>query len=135
MSAEIVDKFDAFGYEFVRANRRTTYWDHNKQAIAEVDIQLENGNFVLAIEVKTQLTTEDIKDHVQRMEILRSYAAERQDSRIYIGAVTGGIIDDFARGYALKNGFYVIEPSGDTINIEAPPQLRTWKPVPDAARP
>jgi hypothetical protein len=129
MAADIVNKFNAFGYVFTKAGRRIIYRDHSGGFLAEVDILLENGEYTLAVEVKTDLSTGDIKDHAQRMDILRSYAAERRDARSYIGAVAGGIIRDPVRDYALKNGFYVIEQSGDTIRIrkpEAPNQIKIW---------
>jgi hypothetical protein len=129
MGADIVHKFNAFGYVFTKAGRRIIYRDHAGRFLTEVDILLENGEYALAVEVKTDISTEDIKDHVQRMVVLRSYAEERRDARRYIGAVAGGIVREPVRDYALKNGFYVIEQSGDTIRIrkpEAPDEVRIW---------
>jgi predicted AAA+ superfamily ATPase len=129
MAADIVNKFNAFGYIFTKAGRRISYRDHANEFLAEVDILLENGEYALAVEVKTDLSTEDIKDHTHRMEILRSYAKEHQDTRSYIGAVAGGIIRDPVRDFALKCGFYVIEQSGETIRIrkpEEPNKVKIW---------
>jgi hypothetical protein len=80
----------------------------------------------MAVEVKTELTIEDIKDHGKRLEILRGYADAHQDHRIYLGAVAGGVLNDSVRGYALKTGFYVIEPSGDSAIIKAPDTVKVW---------
>jgi hypothetical protein len=129
MAADIVHKFNTLGYVFTKAGRRIIYRDHAGRFLTEVDILLENGEYALAVEVKTDISTEDIKDHVQRMAILRSYAEERRDTRRYIGAVAGGIVREPVRDYALKNGFYVIEQSGETIRIrkpEAPNQIKIW---------
>ena len=50
---------------------------------------LENGEYVLAVEVKTCLTMGDVKNHVRRMEILRGAADGYNDRRKYLGAVAG----------------------------------------------
>jgi hypothetical protein len=85
-----------------------------------VDVWLENGEFALAVEVKSYPRVEDVKDHIKRMEILRKYADERDDKRKLLGAVAGAIVRDSVRKYALAEGFYVIEQSGDTVKIDAP---------------
>jgi hypothetical protein len=36
------------------------------------------------------------------------------------------MFDQKAREYALSCGFYVIEQSGDTVEIQQPPQVKTW---------
>jgi hypothetical protein len=50
----------------------------------------------------------------------------RTDTRAYLGAIAGGIVRDSVKDYALKNGFYVLEQSGDTMSIAAVPEA--WKP-------
>jgi hypothetical protein len=54
------------------------------------------------------------------MEKVRLHAGLRGDQRKYLGAVAGMIINDNERDFALKNGFYVIEPSGETFIITPP---------------
>jgi hypothetical protein len=54
------------------------------------------------------------------MEKLRKYADLHNDRRVYFGAVAGVVFSEGEKTYALKKGFYVIEPSGDTFNIIEP---------------
>jgi chromosome segregation ATPase len=128
MTPKLHEKFEALGYCFNHSSRNHELRDQNKKRLAEIDILLENGNFAMAVEVKTRLRTEHVKDHVKRMEILRRVADAHDDRRKYLGAVAGAVVDQQVMDYALKNGFYVIIPSGDTVNIEAPKstQLRVW---------
>jgi hypothetical protein len=126
MAAGLLDHFNDLGYVFTKASPRVAYFKAPKILGAEVDILLENGDYVLAVEVKTTLTIEYIQDHIKRLEFLRDYADKRQDRRKYQGAVAGGVISDQVRDYALKSGFYVIEPSGNTAVITPPDQVRTW---------
>jgi hypothetical protein len=120
MSPKLQEKFEALGYRFNHTSRNHELEDNNKQRLAEVDILLENVDYAMAVEVKTHLTTEDVRDHMKRMGILRKVADEHEDRRKYLGAVAGAVIDREVSAYALKNGFYVISPSGDTVEIEAP---------------
>jgi hypothetical protein len=77
-------------------------------------------NLVDKFHVKTKPTTEDVNDHVQRMEKARRYADLHGDPRKYRGAVAGMVVNEDVRDYILGKGFYAIEPSGDTFNIIEP---------------
>jgi hypothetical protein len=128
MSPKLHKKFEDLGFRFNRSSRNNKFEDHGKKRLAEADILLENGDYAMAVEVKTRLTTENVRDHTGRMEILRQVADERNDTRKYLGAVAGAVVDQNVLAYALKNGFYVIIPSGETVDIEAPDSvnLRIW---------
>ena len=122
----IVDKFNMIGYQFTRHSERVKYHDpQTGKVLAEVDILLENGDVVIAVEVKSTLHTEDVNEHLERMEILRRL---RRDSRKYRGALAGAIITEGAIGYAQKSGFYVLEQTGDTMKLDVPPGFvpRDW---------
>ncbi|MDR0388000.1 MAG: hypothetical protein LBH57_08175, partial [Treponema sp.] len=79
-----------------------------------------NGEFALAVEVKSKLSQKDVDAHVKRMGILRAYLDERNDTRKLLGAMAGAIVPPELRSYVLKKGFYLIEQSGDTVKIEPP---------------
>ncbi|MFP3041168.1 hypothetical protein LQZ19_05035 [Treponema primitia] len=120
--------FHQFGYTFGKSSANVLIQDRVHQIHAEVDVFLENGDCAMAVEIKTQPNNNDIRDHVERMEKLRQWADLHDDKRQLYGAVAGAIIPDNVRDYALKQGFYVIEQSADTLNILAPDEakLRVW---------
>ncbi|MDR1949401.1 MAG: hypothetical protein LBQ38_08415 [Spirochaetaceae bacterium] len=118
--ANIREKFNALGYGFTRTESNIDIEDRDKKIVTEIDIMLENGEYALAIEVKTQLRVDHVDEHIDRMEKLRRYADDRNDRRKFLGAVAGAIISGNVKGYALKKGFYVIQQSGDTVSIENP---------------
>ncbi|MDR1212135.1 MAG: hypothetical protein LBK40_07890 [Spirochaetaceae bacterium] len=120
----MVEKFRALGYAFTKAGPGIEFYDSKGKPLAEVDLWLENGEFALAVEVKSCLHIQDIKDHVRRMETLCRYAEERNDKRKFLAAAAGAIVRQNVREYAVKNGFYVIEQSGDTVKIEVPEGFR-----------
>jgi hypothetical protein len=115
----LVAKFEELHFTFTKANR-TEIRDKEHAIFTEIDALLENGDRVMAVEIKTKPGIDDINDHVERMEKLRLYADLHNDKRIYLGAVAGVVFSDSEKNYALKKGFYVIEPSGDTFTIIEP---------------
>jgi hypothetical protein len=126
--SNILEKFNSLGYEFTKAGPNVRIEDWKSQILTEIDALLENGDFALAIEVKTQLNVGHVDEHLERMEKLRRYADDRGDRRKFIGAVAGAIVAANVKEYALKKGFYVIRQSGDTVTIENPASFkpREW---------
>ena len=116
----MVPKFHELGFEFTKATRRVTIKDEKNNIITEIDITLEDGDNVMIIEVKTKPTTEDIRDHIERMQKVKAHADLHGDKRVFLGAIAGMIMNDTERLFALKNGFYVIVPSDKTFAITVP---------------
>jgi hypothetical protein len=71
IAPNILEKFNKLGYVFGKSAPRVRCQDARGEYVAEVDLLLENGNALLAVEAKTQLTTADVRDHLKRMEKLR----------------------------------------------------------------
>jgi hypothetical protein len=116
----LITKFRKLNFEFTKVHRDTKIVDLKNNIAAEVDVFLENGDKVMVVEIKNKLEIGDIDDHIERMEKLRQYADLHNDKRIYLGAVAGVVFSESEKRYALKNGFYVLEPSGDTFTITVP---------------
>jgi hypothetical protein len=115
----LLAKFEELGFTFTKANR-TEIKDREHSLFLEVDALLENGDKVMAVEIKTKPNGDDINDHIERMGKLRTYADLHNDRRIYLGAVAGVVFSESEKIHALKKGLYVIEPSGDTFAITEP---------------
>jgi hypothetical protein len=116
----LVARFQELGFTFTRAGPNVKIVDREHDIITEIDAFLENGDKVMIVEIKTKPNIEDIQDHLERMEKLRAYADLRRDTRKYLGAIAGVVVDEGVKNYALKNGFYVLEPSGETFTITEP---------------
>jgi len=122
---KINDKFYDLGLVFPEASPNRTFNDRENGLAFEIDIMLENGDKAMLIEVKTKLTVERINKHIERLEKMRRYADTHGDSepkvrRTFLGAVAGFAISDEVREVALKEGFYLIESSGENFNITPP---------------
>jgi predicted RNase H-like nuclease (RuvC/YqgF family) len=116
----LMEKFNALGYEFTRTCRNIKILGPDKKRLTEIDILLENGDSVIVVEVKSEFTDAYVSQHVERMEKLRRYWDAHNDKRKLIGAVAGAIMEDSVKVPALAAGFYVIVQSGDTLKIEVP---------------
>jgi hypothetical protein len=116
----LIAKFHELGFVFEKAYQQATIEDKENNIFTEVDITLENGDKVMLVEVKSKPKTEDITDHVERMEKVRFHANLHGDNRKYLGAIAGMVFNSNEKLFAMKNGFYVIEPSGETFIITAP---------------
>jgi hypothetical protein len=125
-ASNLVEKVNAEGYRFTKISRNNTIKDEKNKLKAEIDILLEDGDYAMVVEVKTNLTKADVKEHLQRMDTLRRHADAHGDKRKYVSSVAGALIKDGAKEYALEQGLYVIEHPGQTIEIVAPPQKREW---------
>jgi hypothetical protein len=127
-AARLWDKFGAFGYDFTSGSPNKKFWKDG-QTIAEADIFLENGLYVMAVEVKTDLDTDDVDDHLERLATIRGYMDDRGDKRILVGAIGGGIEPVDVVKYAQKKGLHVVGWSGDNVTVvQAPPSFkaREW---------
>jgi predicted AAA+ superfamily ATPase len=125
-ASNLLEKFEELGFEFTAISRNYIIKDKRKEHQAELDILLENGEYAMVVEVKSLFNKNDVIEHQDRMKIVREYADKRNDKRKYLAAVAGATIEGTAREYALESGIYVIEQTGDTVRIKAPPSLTYW---------
>ncbi|MDR1575787.1 MAG: hypothetical protein LBS37_07260 [Treponema sp.] len=116
----LVEKFRELGFEVEKAHRDVVVADKTRRIFTEVDVLLENGDKVIIVEIKNKPSIGDINDHIERMEKLRKDIGLHHDQRKYRGAIAGVVFGENEKTYALKQGFYVIEPSGETFNIIEP---------------
>ena len=120
VAPSITEKFNELHFTFEQVSHDIKISDSSGKCIAEIDILLENGDTVIAVEVKAKPLEKDVEEHVARMEILRRRADARHDTRKFQGAIAGAIMNNSVRNYAHKTGFYVIEQTGDTVKITIP---------------
>jgi DNA repair exonuclease SbcCD ATPase subunit len=120
MTPNLHSKFRDIGYTFSSTCRNKEFRNEQRQILAEVDAFLENGIYAMAVEVKTNLGADDIKEHVERMETIRHYADAHGDKRKFLGAVAAPNVENSVRKAAYRAGFFVIEPSADAVEILIP---------------
>jgi hypothetical protein len=121
----IAEKFNALGYRFDSISpggKKIT--DEQGKTLAEVDLLLENGEYIVAVEVKARPRQDDIPEHLERLTVLRRHYDKHNDVRKIRGAIAGAIFPGAVKTAARKAGLYIIEQSGDTMKIEIPEGFR-----------
>jgi hypothetical protein len=126
-AAQLWKKFDQFDFVFTKDSVNVKFRDKNGRVIAEVDIFLENGAYVMLVEVKLELTAADVDKHLERIEKVRRCMDERGDKRTIVAAVAGSIVDENVCEYAQDKGLYVLVPSGDSVAVANVPEGFTRK--------
>jgi chromosome segregation ATPase len=105
---DIVKKFKEKGFNFKEVSVRVEILNESEtKHLAEVDALLENGEFVIAVEAKTDMKISDVDAHVKRLEILRKHS--RFSGKKIYGALATAVARKGPVDYALKHGFYVLQ--------------------------
>jgi hypothetical protein len=113
----IKKKMNECGHDFDTLAPRKLYYRKDGKIFTEIDLFLENGEEVMAVEVKTQLSVSAVEHHLRRLQLLRKHESEKLNDKTILAAVAGLGIDEDAREMALRLGMYVIEMVEDTKNI------------------
>jgi len=126
----IAKRFNELGYDFnAMAPKGQKIFDSKTGKIkTEIDLILENGKTIMALEVKTRPVIQDVEHHIRRLEILRDHRRTVNDQRKVQGAIAGAIYEDDVKKAVREAGLYVIEQSGDTMKIDMPDDFipREW---------
>jgi hypothetical protein len=85
----------------------------------EIDLLVVNGSDVVAIECKSQLRPEDVRDHLERLQKLKRLLPAYAGKRV-MGAVAAMVIPDDAALHAYRHGLFVIGQSGEAMEIRNP---------------
>ncbi len=74
----------------------------------EIDILLVNGDTVIAVEVKTTLSVDDVNEHINKhLKSFKHFFPEYKDKTVY-GAVAYIHVDEKADRYAYRQGLFVL---------------------------
>ncbi|MDR0494751.1 MAG: hypothetical protein LBG95_03890 [Treponema sp.] len=127
ISPGLLDKFSDLGLDFETASTNFKVRDHKNKIYFEIDVLLQNGDTAMLVEIKTNLAIKYINEHIARLEKMRTFADLRSDKRTFLGAAAGAVVPAEVKQYALENGLYFIEPSGESLNITPPfNQPKKW---------
>jgi hypothetical protein len=119
----IVSRFNEMGYHFdsIAPQGIEIYDEGRKRMLTEIDLLMENGECLMAVEVKSKPTEKDIAHHIVRLEILRDWREKRQEKpKRILGAIAGAVFPSSLKEAVIEAGLYVIEQSGDTMRISVP---------------
>jgi hypothetical protein len=128
----LMKKFYKLGLNFLEGRRDFYISDDVDQIVISADFMMKNDNKEMLVKMEKELNAEDVKDHIECLEMMRKYANLHSDSRqkskyTFLGSVAGVVVEPNVKEYALEQGFFVIEPSGVAFNITPPnDQPKEW---------
>jgi len=127
----IKPKMNELGHDFTTMSTRKKYFKGTGRPYAEVDLYLENGEEVMIVEVKTQLSVKEVERQLKRLKLLRENESEKSlKGKTLYSAVAGMEIDDDTREMAFDHGMYVVEmvENPKYVNVLKPPsgKIGTW---------
>jgi len=82
----------------------------------EIDLLVVNEVDVIAIECKSNLSIDDVNEHLQRLEKLKRVLPAYLNKNV-MGAVTGMVIPENIGQYAYKKGLFIIGQTGEQLVI------------------
>ena len=80
----------------------------------EVDLLVANDDDVVAIECKANLSVDDVKEHLERLDKLKRLLPSYVNKRV-MGAVAAMGVPDHVAQYAYRQGLFVIGQSGEHL--------------------
>ena len=93
----------------------------------EIDLLVVNNQDVVAIECKSNLSIDEVNEHLERLEKIKRFLPDHVNKRIS-GAVAGMVIPANVATYAIKKGLYVIGQNGEHLELrnEKSFTAKTW---------
>ena len=93
----------------------------------EIDLLVVNNQDVVAIECKSNLSIDDVNEHLERLEKIKRFLPDHVNKRIS-GALAGMVIPANVASYAIKKGLYVIGQNGEHLELrnEKSFTAKTW---------
>jgi hypothetical protein len=126
----IVERFNEQGFHFDSvATKGAKVYDEQGKIRAEIDLLMENGEYLVVVEVKSKPRVQDVAHHIRRLEIFREYREKINLRRKrMLGAIAGAVFGPDEKKAFIEAGFYVLEQSGDTMKMVIPRDFvpREW---------
>jgi len=121
IAARLWEKFPE--YDLRRAYQRIPIYDENRIIKTDIDILLIDTTICMVVEVKHELDRiKDVDHHIRRMQLIRQYPPELIGNRQILSAMAGGVVAPDVKDYAYQAGFYVLELTGESVQLVPPPE-------------
>ncbi|MBF0180383.1 MAG: DUF3782 domain-containing protein [Magnetococcales bacterium] len=88
----------------------------------EIDLLVDNTDSIVFGEVKSRLTMEDVRHHLERMVAFKRDYLTNPAIRV-MGVVAGINVDDRALALAIREGLFVLVQSGENVKFANEPDF------------
>jgi hypothetical protein len=123
VGTDLIKQFGKLRYRFTKISRNIEFEDPAIGVHTVIDALLENGDYAMVVAIRPALSGGDVTNHIECLHKLRKYADARNDSQKFYGAFASGGIGADLKTMILKQGFYIIDSSGEAVSI-VPPSVK-----------
>ena len=115
-------KFRALGLEVLHVKRNEKFVISGTEISGEIDYLVICKGKLIVVECKTNLKKSDVSNTLKSLRHYRRYLDVEKafSGRTVLGAMYGVTYTETAKAFALENGLYFIEPSGENIIVTVP---------------
>jgi len=112
----VVKLFRERGIEVHKVTRKIEANNPQLNLATEIDLLVINGESCVLVEVKSNVSIDDVNEHIERMAKFKPLFPEYADKKAF-GAMAGMMISENVAKYAYRKGFFVIAQQGDLAVI------------------
>jgi hypothetical protein len=112
-----VKLFQDRGLDVHQISKNLVAYDDNGQFVSEIDLLVINKATAIAIECKSKLSIDDVKEHLERLQKFKQHFPQYETYQL-LGSVAAMVIPDEVGRYAYQKGLFVMAQSGNTILIK-----------------
>lgn len=122
-----VKLFQARGLDVHQVAKHLVAYNDDGQFVSEIDLLVVNQDTAIAIECKSKLSLDDVKEHLDRLAQFKQDFPQYAPYRL-LGAVAAIVIPDEVGRYAYQKGLFVMAQSGDAVCIKNDANFspKTW---------
>ena len=105
------------GLDVHQVSKNLVAYNDNGQFESEIDLLVVNKATAIAIECKSKLSIDDVKEHLDRLDRFKQHFPQYDGYQV-LGAVAAMVIPDEVGRYAYQKGLFVMAQSGQAILIK-----------------
>ncbi|WP_333707634.1 hypothetical protein [Tepidimonas ignava] len=123
----VVRLFQEQGIPVHRVYPNAVARDDSGQAVMEIDLLVINGEHAIAVECKSRLSSDDVDEHIERLQRFRACFTEHADKVLHGAVAAMGAPDEVVR-YAERQGLYVLVQADDDVVVRNQPgfEPKAW---------
>jgi RecB family endonuclease NucS len=105
------------GLDVHQVSKNLVAYSDSGQFESEIDLLVVNKATAIAIECKSKLSIDDVKEHLERLDRFKQHFPQYGDYQV-LGAVAAMVIPDEVGRYAYQKGLFVMAQNGQAILIK-----------------
>jgi hypothetical protein len=112
----IVKLFHDRGFDVRQVLQNLSAQDAQGRIVTQIDLLVLNTDVAIVVECKSQPSTDDVNEHLERLDAFKANFHQYANFRIY-GAIAAMVLPQKVNEYAIRKGLYCLAQSGDAMII------------------